>query len=148
MKYSLSWLKEYLKTDKSVEEIGNDLVALGSDVDEVSSFPQIDEKIITAKITKIEPHPDADRLQLPTVDTGKGEITLVCGAPNIEVGQTVAFAQTGSHVRDYIIEEAEIRGVKSKGMLCSPRELELSDDHRGIHIFDEGCELGFRLKIF
>jgi phenylalanyl-tRNA synthetase beta chain len=146
MKYSYNWLKEYLKTDKSVEQIGEDLVSLGSDVDEISSFPQIDEKIIAVKVTKIEPHPNADRLKLPTISDGEKEIQIVCGAPNIEVDQICCFAQVGAKVRDFEIEEAEIRGVKSPGMLLSPRELELSEDHRGIHILPEDTRLGAKVK--
>jgi len=146
MKYSYNWLKEYLKTDNSIEQIGEDLVSLGSDVDDISSFPQIDEKIIAVKITKIEPHPNADRLKLPTIYDGEKEIQIVCGAPNVEVGQIACFAQVGAKVRDFEIEEADIRGVKSPGMLCSPRELELSQDHRGIHILPEDTKLGAKVK--
>ncbi len=146
MKYSVSWLKEYLKTDKSPSELGEVLVSLGSDVEESSSFPNIDNKIIAVKITKIEPHPNADKLRLPTVFDGEKEITIVCGAPNIEVGQVVPLAQVGTKIGDIEIGEAEIRGVKSTGMLCSERELGLSDDHEGIRILPDDTELGSKVK--
>lgn len=146
MKYSVSWLKEYLKTDKSPSELGEVLVSLGSDVEESSSFPNIDNKIIAVKITKIEPHPNADKLRLPTVFDGEKEITIVCGAPNIEVSQVVPLAQVGTKIGDIEIGEAEIRGVKSTGMLCSERELGLSDDHEGIRILPDDTELGTKVK--
>jgi len=145
MKYSYNWLKDYYKADMSAEQTGEDLVLLGSDVEEVSSFPPIDEKIIAVKITKITPHPNADKLRLATIAGGEKETTVVCGAPNIEVGQICCFAQVGAKVRDFEIEEAEIRGVKSPGMLLSPRELEISEDHRGIYILPEDTELGARV---
>lgn len=146
MKYSLSWLKQYLKTDKTAAEIGEDLVSLGSDVEDILSFPQIDEKIISAKIIKIDDHPNADKLRLPTVDTGSEELTIVCGAPNIEVGQIVPLAQIGAKIGDIEISEAEIRSVKSCGMLCSERELGLSDEHSGIKILPEDTKLGLPVR--
>jgi phenylalanyl-tRNA synthetase beta chain len=145
MKYSLFWLKEYLKTEKTAKDLSQMMVELGSDVDDISSFPQIDDKVIAVKITKIEPHPNADRLKLPTISDGEMEVTIVCGAPNIEVGQICCFAQVGAKVRDFEIEEAEIRGIKSPGMLLSPRELEISEDHKGIYILPEDTELGVKV---
>ena len=79
MKYLYSWLKDYYQTDNSVELTGENLVSLGSDVEEATSFPQIDERVIAVKITKIEAHPNADKLRLPTVTDGEKEITIVCG---------------------------------------------------------------------
>lgn len=146
MKYLYSWVKDYYKTEKPAEETGEDLVLLGSDVEEIASFPQIDERVIAVKITKIEPHPNADKLRLSTVTDGEKQMTLVCGASNIEVGQIVPMAQVGCKVRDFVIEEAEIRGVKSPGMLMSPRELEISSEHAGVHILPEETKLGTKVR--
>lgn len=141
MKYLYSWLKDYYKTDDSVEQTANALIGLGSEV-ENDDFADIDENIIAVQIVKIEPHPNADRLRLATIFDGDKEVRLVCGAPNIEVGQIVPMAKVGSRVLDFEIEEAEIRGVKSPGMLLSPRELGISKDHRGVYILDDSCVVG------
>ena len=142
MKYSYKWLKEYYKTSDSVEKTGELITKLGSEVESISGSASVDAGIIAVKINKIIKHPNADRLQLATVSDGKKEITVVCGAQNIEEGQIVPYAKPGVKLIDLEVEEIEIRGVKSPGMLLSERELGISDDHEGIKILDENTKLG------
>lgn len=140
MKVLKSWLKDYIDFDLSDQELADRLTYSGSLVEDVSSG--LDEKIIVAKILAVNSHPNADRLHLVTVSTGKNELEIVCGAPNIEVGQKVPLAQLGTKLQDFTIGEAVIRGVKSCGMLCSEKELGLSDDHEGIKILPDEYEVG------
>lgn len=103
--------------------------------------------IYTAKLTKVERHPDADKLTLCEVDTGKEKLQVVCGAPNHKTGDIVALATVGTKFSDeFIIKKSKIRGVESNGMLCSLRELGLSDDHSGIIVFPPDTKLGIPLS--
>lgn len=142
MKYSYKWLKEYYKTSDSVEKIGELITKLGSEVESISGSASVDAGIIAVKINKIIKHPNADRLQLATVSDGKKEVTVVCGAQNIEEGQIVPYAKPGVKLIDLEVKKIEIRGVESPGMLLSERELGISDDHKGIKILDETTKLG------
>ena len=143
MKYLYSWLKDYYQSDDTLERTAEILVGLGSEVEEISGG--VDDKIVVAKILEIKPHPNADRLHLVTIDFGSDQIEIVCGAPNIEIGQSVAYAQIGAKVLDFEIREAVIRGVKSPGMLLSPRELGLSKDHRGVYLFGDDVAPGTKV---
>lgn len=140
MKISTNWLNDYIKTDKSATELADLLTFSGTLVEEVIS--SLDSKVIVAKILEIKDHPNADRLHLAIVDTGSEKLEIVCGAPNIEAGQIVPLAQIGTKFGDFEIKEAEIRGVKSHGMLCSEKELGISDSHEGIMILPDNYELG------
>jgi phenylalanyl-tRNA synthetase beta chain len=101
------------------------------------------ENIVVGKILEINKHPNADRLRLAKVDIGNKELEVVCGAPNIEIGQKVPVALIGAKLPNGIIlKEVEIRGIKSCGMLCAKDELGLGTDHSGIMILDEKAEIG------
>ncbi|HOW60344.1 MAG TPA: hypothetical protein P5548_02665 [Candidatus Moranbacteria bacterium] len=131
MEFLYNWLKKLFNTGKSAEE------ALKSHI--TRSF----ENIVVGKILEINKHPNADRLRLVRVDIGSKKLEVVCGAPNIETGQKVPVALLGAKLPNGIeIKEAEIRGVKSCGMLCAKDELGLGDDHTGIMILDENAEIG------
>lgn len=144
MKVLKSWLKDYIDFNLTDNELSDALTFSGSLVEDV--FPELDQKIIVAKIEAINNHPNADRLHLVTVSTGNDKIEIVCGAPNIEIGQKVPLAQLGTKLQDFTIEEAMIRGVKSCGMLCSEKELGLGDDHSGIKILPDEYEVGKSLS--
>lgn len=134
MKFTLSWLKDHLETDASLDEIVEALTMIGLEVEEVDSRAQFDPFII-AKVLSAEKHPDADKLQVLSVDTGSGDpVQVVCGAPNARAGLVGAFAAPGTYVPgiDVTLSVGNIRGVESRGMMCSERELELSEDHDGI----------------
>ncbi|MFL6759816.1 phenylalanine--tRNA ligase subunit beta [Sphingomonas sp.] len=135
MKFPLSWLREHLETDASAEEIASKLTAIGLEVESVSNPAEALAPFRVAKVLTAQKHPQADKLQVLTVDAGTGEeIQVVCGAPNARAGMLGVFGPPGAYIpgSDMILKVATIRGVESRGMMCSSRELELGDDHSGI----------------
>ena len=135
MKFSLEWLKQHLETEASAQEIADKLTAIGLEVEEVSNPAEALAPFTVAKVLTAEKHPQADKLQVLTVDAGTGEeIQVVCGAPNARAGMLGVFGGPGTYVpgSDLTLKVAAIRGVESRGMMCSSRELELGDDHSGI----------------
>lgn len=146
MKISNNWLKDYIKTELKSERVGEFLTDIGLEVEGIEKFESIKgslEGIIVGKVLTCEKHPNADKLKKTTVDVGNGKIlNIVCGAPNVEAGQTVPVAVVGTKIYDktgnfFEIKEAKIRGEVSQGMICAEDELGLSDDHGGIMVLDE-----------
>ncbi|ESY54603.1 MULTISPECIES: phenylalanine--tRNA ligase subunit beta [unclassified Mesorhizobium] len=135
MKLTLSWLKDHLDTDASLDEIVERLTSIGLEVEHVDDKAGLKPFVIAKVLTAVQ-HPDADRLRVLTVDTGNGAapVQVVCGAPNARAGLIGAFAAPGTYVPgiDVTLTVGKIRGVESHGMMCSERELELSDEHSGI----------------
>jgi len=151
MKVPLSWLAEYVDLSMPVDELAHRLSMAGAEVEEVIRSGAEWEQIWVGHVQKVEPHPDADRLRLVTVDIADGEEhQVVCGAPNVAEGQKVAFATLGAMVRDahgeggalVKLKKAKIRGVASRGMVCSERELGISDEHEGILVLDASLAAG------
>ena len=136
MRVPLRWLQRYVELDRDAEELAKLLNAAGTEVARIDRIGPEWEQLRVAEILKIDKHPNADRLSLATVNTGAGEMTVVCGAPNIAVGQRVPFAPVGANVRGTVLEARPIRGVTSEGMLCAADELGLSPDHTGILVLD------------
>jgi len=135
MKFSLEWLKQHLDTEASAEAIAEKLTAIGLEVEGLSNPAEALAPFRVAKVLTAEKHPQADKLQVLTVDDGSGEpIQVVCGAPNARAGLVGVFGGPGTYVpgSDLTLKVAAIRGVESRGMMCSSRELELGDDHSGI----------------
>src|SRR6476646_8561239 len=135
MKFTLSWLKDHLETDASAEDIADKLTGVGLEVEDVSNPAEALSPFRVAKVLTAEKHPQADKLQVLTVDAGTGEkIQVVCGAPNARAGMLGVFGPPGAYIpgSDMTLKVAAIRGVESRGMMCSSRELELGDDHSGI----------------
>ncbi|MGI9510552.1 MAG: phenylalanine--tRNA ligase subunit beta [Geminicoccaceae bacterium] len=134
MKFSLPWLKEHLETDASVEQITDKLTSLGLEVDSVESLGADLSAFSVAEIVGLRRHPNAERLNLCEVDTGKVKLEVVCGAPNVHLGMKAVFAPVGTVIPEsgQALKRATIRGVESQGMLCSARELCLGEDHDGI----------------
>jgi phenylalanyl-tRNA synthetase beta chain len=135
MKFSLDWLKQHLETSASAEEIADKLTAIGLEVEELSNPAEALAPFTVAKVLTAEKHPQADKLQVLTVDAGTGEkIQVVCGAPNARAGLVGVFGAPGTYIpgTDFTLKVAAIRGVESRGMMCSYRELQLGDDHTGI----------------
>ncbi len=134
MKVSLNWLNELVDlSDLSVEQIAHELTMSGLEVEEISEVKAQFSNIVTARIEKIDNHPNADKLHLVTINNGTTLKTVVCGAQNIEEGQVIPYASVGSNVLDrhtgeqFTLTPAKIRGVESEGMLCSADELGVSD---------------------
>ncbi|MEJ8567600.1 phenylalanine--tRNA ligase subunit beta [Elongatibacter sediminis] len=134
MKFSYQWLARWVRLDIGAEDLAARLTTSGLEVDSVSPVATQFEGVVVARIIDRGPHPDADRLSLCTVDDGSGEpVQVVCGAPNARAGLTAPFARVGATIGpDMKIRRARLRGVESHGMLCSARELGLSDDHAGL----------------
>jgi phenylalanyl-tRNA synthetase beta chain len=134
MKFTVSWLKEHLETDATLDEILYALTDLGLEVEGVENPMDVFKDFEVAKITHAEQHPDADKLRVCKVQAGAGETQIVCGAPNAREGITVVLAKPGTYIPglDITISVGKIRGVESFGMMASEKELELSDEHNGI----------------
>ncbi len=134
MKFTLSWLKDHLETNASVDEIVETLTDLGLEVEDVSNPAERLSEFTLGKVIHAEQHPDADKLRVCTVATNDGELQIICGAPNAREGITVVVCKPGMYIPglDITISVGKIRGVESYGMMASERELELSDEHDGI----------------
>jgi len=134
MKTTLAWLKTHLDTDAALEAIVQTLVMGGLEVESVENRAKDLAPFIVGRIIEARPHPNADRLKLCRVDTGKGEVEVVCGAPNARTGLVGVFAPPGTVIprNGMVLKASQIRGVQSNGMLCSGYELKLSEDHEGI----------------
>lgn len=151
MKVPISWLKKYVPIELTPTELAHMLTMAGNEVGEVDEIGGSwdRDKVVIGHVLKIEPHPNADRLRLPTVDIGNGETaTVVCGAPNVAEGQKIAFAKEGARLfspRSGTTEElkaAKIRGVESAGMVCSTLELGMGEDHDGILVLGDDAVIG------
>jgi len=146
MKYSFNWLKELSGTERTAEEVREELTMHSLEVEGLEEVGGGLDNVVTGKIISIEKHPDADRLQVVQITTNiKEDKTkqIVCGAKNIEIGNIVPVALPGAKLPNGIeIKEAELRGVKSSGMLCAEDELGLGTSHDGIKILEEGTEIG------
>ncbi|MDH4358451.1 MAG: phenylalanine--tRNA ligase subunit beta [Candidatus Berkelbacteria bacterium] len=141
MKYLKSWLEDYYKLPKDID-VCDLITRLGAETESLTLAPSIDENVVTARVLEVIPHPNADRLKLAKITTGKEEITVVCGAPNIEPGQCVAYARPGAKIRGGKVEKATIRGVGSPGMILSEREMGIGKDHSGIKALEGSLGLG------
>ncbi|NPV09364.1 MAG: phenylalanine--tRNA ligase subunit beta [Anaerolineae bacterium] len=159
MRAPLSWLREYVDIDLPVEELAERLTLAGLEVKAIDRIGDWwdRERIVVGRVVRVEPHPNADRLTLPVVEYGNNEaIQVVTGAPNVAVGssgQKVALAMAGARLIDGYAEErrwitlkpSRIRGVASEGMVCSEKELGLSDEHEGILILPDDAPVGVPL---
>ena len=134
MKFSLSWLKDHLETTALPHEIAEKLTNIGLEVESVTNPAELLGPFRIAKVLSAERHPQADKLQVLSVDAGDGPVQVVCGAPNARAGLVGVFGPPGAFVpgSDMTLKIAEIRGVESRGMLCSVRELQLGEEHDGI----------------
>ncbi len=145
MKFTLSWLKRHLETDASVAEIAETLTDLGLEVEGIENPIERLADFAIGKVVSAEKHPDADKLKVCQVDTKDGPTQIICGAPNARAGITVVIATPGTYVPgiDTTIGVGKIRGIESYGMMCSEREMELSEEHDGIIELPSG-EVGDR----
>ena len=145
MKFTLSWLKDHLDTNASLEDIVETLTAIGLEIEQVEDKAKLLAPFTVAHVIKAEQHPNADRLRVCMVDTGQGEpVQVVCGAPNARTGLKGVFSPAGTYIpgKKITLGVGVIRGVESKGMLCSEAELELSDEHDGIIELPEDAPVG------
>ncbi|MFZ5701539.1 MULTISPECIES: phenylalanine--tRNA ligase subunit beta [Pseudomonadota] len=145
MKFTLSWLKEHLDTDASLNEITDRLTAIGLELEGVENPADALRPFRVARVLEAGPHPNADKLRLLKVDDGSGTPwQVVCGAPNARTGLVGVFGPPGTYVPGpaFTLKPAKIRDVESFGMMCSYRELELGEDHDGIIELPEDAPVG------
>ena len=146
MRVPISWLNEYVDvSDLSVRELSDKLTFSGVEVEAIeTSGPSFDEHFVVGEVLTCEPHPDSDHMHVCTVSVGDETLGIVCGAPNCRAGLKVAVAKIGAVIPDggFKIKPAKLRGVPSSGMLCSARELALSNDHEGIMELDPALKPG------
>ncbi|MDP2205055.1 MAG: phenylalanine--tRNA ligase subunit beta [Alphaproteobacteria bacterium] len=134
MKFTLSWLKDFLDTPATLSEITDKLTAIGLEVEGIDNPAETLKGFVVGHVITAARHPDADKLQCLVVDTGTEKLNVVCGAPNARTGMKGVFAPVGSYIpgSDMTLKKGVIRGQESNGMMCSERELLLSDEHNGI----------------
>jgi phenylalanyl-tRNA synthetase beta chain len=151
MKVSLKWLKEYVDIDLPPAEVARRLTMAGLEVKGMQVTGGSWDNIVVGQILAVNRHPNADRLSLPTVDLGTEQATVVCGAPNLRLGDKIAFARVGAQLIDghtgevVRLKSAKIRGVVSSGMVCSEKELGISDEHEGIMVLPADAPVGMPL---
>ena len=150
MKFTLSWLKEHLKTDASLDDIAYALTDLGLEVEGIENPLDKLEDFTIGYVSNAEKHPDADKLRVCKVDTDEGELQIICGAHNAREGIHVVVAKPGVYVPglDITIGVGKIRGIESFGMMASEREMELSDEHDGIIELDGNPEVGSKFVYY
>ncbi|MDO8688373.1 MAG: phenylalanine--tRNA ligase subunit beta, partial [Dehalococcoidales bacterium] len=151
MKVSLKWLREYVDIVLSPAALAEKLTMSGLEVKGLQVIGGSWENVVIGQILAINPHPNADRLTLPTIDLGNEQATVVCGAPNLRVGDKIAFARVGAQLIDghsgqiATLKSAKIRGVLSSGMVCSEQELGISERHEGIMVLPDDAPVGMLL---
>ena len=150
MKLSLNTLKRYIDITLSPEELANALTMAGLEVEEIETVGKIPEGVIVAKIISRRKHENSDHLSICEVFTGTETLQIVCGAPNCDAGNIVPLATIGTVFQDgegsFTIKKGKIRGVESFGMMCSARELGLSEDHKGLMLLPGTFEIGKPLQ--
>jgi phenylalanyl-tRNA synthetase beta chain len=148
MNISLKWLKDYVDINLAPKELAEKLTMAGLEVRAIETVGGTWDNVVIGEVIALNPHPNADRLKLATVDLGTEQVTTVCGAPNISLGQRVTFAHVGACLMDphtgkaAVLKPAKIRGVVSEGMVCSEKELGISESHEGILVLPPEAPIG------
>jgi phenylalanyl-tRNA synthetase beta chain len=148
MKISLKWLRDYVDIKLAPKELADKLTMAGLEVRAIETVGGAWDNVVIGEVIALNPHPNADRLKLATVDLGTEQVTTVCGAPNISLGQRVTFAHLGACLVDShtgktaVLKPAKIRGVVSEGMVCSEKELGISESHEGILVLPPEAPIG------
>ena len=146
MKLSLHWLKRFVNFDLSTSDLADKLTMRGFESEVVTDFSLL-ENIVVGDVLSAKKHPDADKLKLCSVFDGHNKFNVVCGAPNVDKGQKIVFAKVGAVLPgDFKIGKAKIRGIESFGMICSEKELGISDEHDGIMVLDTNVKTGTPIK--
>lgn len=148
MQFPESWLRAFVDPELDTEALAHSLTMAGLEVEETETYAPPFSGIVVAQVLDVQPHPDADKLRVCAVDDGSGApLQIVCGAPNVEAGIKVPLATVGAVMPDGMkIGVAKMRGVQSSGMLCSARELGLSQDHAGLLVLDPALPVGASLR--
>ena len=141
MKVSLNWLKRFVDFDLTATELAEKLTMRGFESEVVSDFDSL-EHLVVGEVLKADKHPNADKLKLCSVLDGSGTYDVVCGAPNVDAGQKIVFAKVGA----VLPGDFKIRGIESFGMICSEKELGISEEHGGIMVLDATYKVGTPIK--
>ena len=148
MRISIDWLKQFVSIKENPADLAEMLSMLGLEAEPVHDFSSL-SGVVIGKVATAKKHPNADRLKLCTVNDGTATVNVVCGAPNVAAGQTVAFAQVGAELPgEFIISKVKIRGEESRGMICSERELGISDEHEGIMVLPDKLKAGTAINAY
>ena len=149
MKVSVNWLKELVDIQLTVEKLAHTLTMAGLEVEEITPVAAAFDNVVVAEVTAIAPHPNADKLRVCQVNAGTGMLLqIVCGAPNVAAGMRVPCALIGAKLPGFEIKQATLRGVESNGMLCSARELGLSEDHAGLLSLEDDAPIGESIRTY
>jgi len=148
MKVTWGWLADWVDLPSTPRDLAHALAMRGLPVASIEQTASLDPSIVVGRVRSVEPHPNADRLRLCTVDVGTGsKLSIVCGASNVAAGQAVAVARIGSKLPDGTkLRKSKIRGVESEGMICSERELGLSQESHGIWVIADAPQLGMPVQ--
>src|SRR5215213_4212422 len=154
MKVPMRWLSEYVETGLTPKELAHRMTMAGLEAEKIEEIGAEWDKVYVGYVTKVDRHPNADRLSLAEVEAGEHKLTVVTGAPNIAQGQKVALALTGARLIDghsdsgeyKTLKPAMMRGIKSEGMVCSEKELGLSEEHEGILELAPDAPVGMPLQ--
>src|SRR6187455_2403988 len=147
MKFTLEWLKEHLDTGEPLAVIADKLTMIGLEVEKIEDKAAQLAAFTVARVIEAKQHPNADRLRVCMVDTGSGDpVQVVCGAPNARTGMKSVFSPPGTFIpgKNITLGIGTIRGVESRGMLCSAAELQISDDHEGIIDLPDDAPVGVK----
>ena len=154
MRVSLRWLKDYVDIRLAPAELAEKLTMAGLEVRAIETVGTTWDNVVIGEVVSLSPHPNAERLKLATVNLGTEQVTTVCGAPNINLGQRVPFARLGARLMDphtgetVVLKAAKIRGIASEGMVCSEKELGISESHEGILVLPPEAPTGAPLSAF
>ncbi len=147
MRFSANWLTEWIDHGLTDQELADRLTMAGLEVDAIEAAAPEFSGVVVGEVLAVEPHPDADKLSVCRVSDGEGEHDVVCGADNVHVGMRAPYAQVGAELPDGTrIRKAKLRGVASSGMLCSPRELRLSEEGAGLMALPQSLHAGTDLR--
>ena len=151
MKVSLKWLSDYVDIKIDPQKLAEKLTMAGMEVKGLQTVGNTWNNVVIGQVAAVNSHPDADKLNLATVNLGPQQITVVCGAPNISVGQKVPFAYVGARLIDghtgkaTLLKATKIRGILSEGMVCSEKELGISENHESILVLSPEAPMGMPL---
>ena len=143
MQFSKSWLQEFFNSSLDAIDLAQTLTIAGIEVEDIQDLSGLSDQIVVGKIVAMEKHPDADRLNVCQVDVGANDLLqIVCGAPNARIGIKIPCAMVGAKLPGFDIKKAKLRGVESFGMLCSAKELGLSQEADGLYELGSSLVLG------
>lgn len=150
MKISCNILKKHIKNSDDIDwlKVWDKFTIRTAEVEGIEIKGKNIDGLVIGQITKCEKHPESRKLHILTVDIGKEQLTVLCGAPNVALNQKVALIKVGGHIGDITITKKEIAGIESCGMCCAEDELGISDDHQGIMILPDSWEIGKDLKYY